>query len=445
MPPSLPPRLVRHPSEGDPSLQAWDAADTLLLDWLAGRATTGPAFPTTPPPIDRARTAVVGDRFGAVTLGLLAADGPDDSDGSDDAGGPDDADGPRGSSDGPSGFSVGRRDLSDGLRDSSDERRDLSDSVLRVFSDSVLSGEALRINAERLAIPPTRWTFAPLSRIDAAPPASIDLVLYKVPRSLGALENLLHQIRPALAPGACLLGAGMTKHVHSSTLELLASIIGTTRTSHARRRARLIHSGLDDTLTPPPNPWPVWWEVDGIRTCNHAGVFSAKGLDQGTRVLMDRLPTLMAGLPQDAQAIVDLGCGNGVLGTWLARERPGAEVEFRDVSFAALRSAEATWRASGVTAVARFTPADGMTGRDDQSVDLIVCNPPFHAQGARGERTSRAMFAGAYRTLRPGGQLWVVGNRHLAYLPRLRRRFGEAERIGDHARFNVVRAVRAAD
>ena len=53
------------------------------------------------------------------------------------------------------------------------------------------------------------------------------------------------------------------------------------------------------------------------------------------------------------------------------------------------------------------------------------------------------MFAGARAALRPGGELWVVGNRHLGYHARLRRLFGNCEVVACDPKFVVLRAVKA--
>ncbi len=401
--PSSPPNrlpLVRWPLEADPTLRAWDAADELLLGWLAGEVDTGPLFPSEPPAVGLGDTIVVNDAFGAVTLGLLS----------------------RSSTGDPQGAGT--------------------TSPLRVVADSVLSTEALRKNAERCDVAGSRWQVLSVDALARLPPASLGCALIKIPKSLGELEEALHRIRPALREGGVVVCAGMTRSVHTSTLALLDAIIGPTVSSHARKKARLVHAVIDPDRRPPPNPWPKRWTDFGVHTTNHAGVFSSEGLDQGARVLLEALPDLLRALPPDARDAVDLGCGNGVLGTRLALLRPELTVEFRDASAAAIRSAAATFAATCPTDEADFVQADGMDGRPDRSVDLIVCNPPFHARGARGDDTAWRMFTGAKRALRSGGQLWVVGNRHLAYAAKLKRLFGDAEVVTSHSKFVVVRVRR---
>ena len=43
--------------------------------------------------------------------------------------------------------------------------------------------------------------------------------------------------------------------------------------------------------------------------------------------------------------------------------------------------------------------------------------------------------------LRPGGELWVVGNRHLEYNDKLNRAFGNSEVMANNPKFQVIRAI----
>jgi 16S rRNA (guanine1207-N2)-methyltransferase len=52
------------------------------------------------------------------------------------------------------------------------------------------------------------------------------------------------------------------------------------------------------------------------------------------------------------------------------------------------------------------------------------------------------MFSDAHRVLRSNGQLWVIGNRHLAYHAKLKRIFGNCDIIGSNSKFVVFRATR---
>jgi 16S rRNA (guanine1207-N2)-methyltransferase len=279
----------------------------------------------------------------------------------------------------------------------------------------------------------------------------VDALLVRVPKSLALLEDQLLRLAPSVHPGTLVIGAGMVKEIHTSTLQLFERILGPTRTSLARRKARLIFCDPDpDVLAArPDDPWPQRYAfpadvpgagalLAGRTVVNHAGIFSAEKLDIGTRFFLEHLP-----VPGDGGHVVDLGCGNGVLGLAAALAAPGAEVTFVDESFGAVASAQETFRANADPATrARFVVADGASGLAPGSVDLVLNNPPFHSYQASTDATAHRMFADAKRALRPGGELWVVGNRHLGYHVQLARLFGNCRTVAGNPKFVILRAVK---
>ncbi|ROO91166.1 16S rRNA (guanine1207-N2)-methyltransferase [Actinocorallia herbida] len=307
-------------------------------------------------------------------------------------------------------------------------------------TDSFLGHRAALANLARNGIDPAAVAF----RAPGDPlPEKAGALLVRVPKSLAALEHGLRALRPALVPGATVLGAGLVKEIHTSTLRLFERVIGPTRTSLAERKARLIFAEYDPDLDPGPDPWPLTYVLDGDagpvsgRTVvNHAGVFCADRLDIGTRFLLHHLP-----VRPGARRIVDLGCGNGVLGLAAALTHPGAEVVCTDESYAAVESARATFAANGV-AGGVFTAADGIGDLEPGSCDLVLTNPPFHSHQATTDAAARRMFAGARRALAPGGELWVVANRHLGHHAALRRIFGGCTVAAANPKFTVLRAIR---
>lgn len=309
------------------------------------------------------------------------------------------------------------------------------------ITDSYLTQEATRANLARHGVEP--GTVRLLTTQDA-PPDRVDVLLVRVPKSLALLEDQLQRLAPAVHEGTVVVGTGMVKEIHTSTLQLFERILGPTRTSLAERKARLIFCTPEPSLERAANPWPYAYTLpDGIggvsqgRVVNHAGVFCADRLDIGTRFFLGHLPD-----GKGAQRVVDLGCGNGIVGTAVGLANPEAEVLFVDESFQAVASAEATYRANGVPGHAEFRVGDGMAGVPAGTVDLVLNNPPFHSHQATTDATAWRMFTGAKRALRPGGELWVIGNRHLGYHVKLRRLFGNSELVAGDPKFVVLRAVK---
>jgi 16S rRNA (guanine1207-N2)-methyltransferase len=309
------------------------------------------------------------------------------------------------------------------------------------ITDSYLAQEATRANLARNGVGSGAVR---LLTTQDEPPGRIDVLLVRVPKSLALLEDQLLRLAPAVHEGTVVVGTGMVKEIHTSTLRLFERVLGPTRTSLAERKARLIHCAPDALLERPANPWPYSYPlpdgvgvVSGRTVVNHAGVFCADRLDIGTRFFLQHLP---AG--RGPRRVVDLGCGNGVVGTAMALANPEAEVLFVDESFQAVASAEETYRANGVPGHAEFRVGDGLAGVPAGSVDLVLNNPPFHSHQATTDATAWRMFTGARRALRPGGELWVIGNRHLGYHVKLRRLFGNSELVAADPKFVVLRAVR---
>ena len=272
------------------------------------------------------------------------------------------------------------------------------------------------------------------------PQGPLDLVLIKIPKSLAKLEDQLYRIRPLLRDQTRIIGAGMVKGIHASTLKLFEKIFGPTNTSLAYKKARLIFAQLDQTLKPGISPYPTCYPLEGVdfKIINHANVFSVKGLDIGTRFFLQHLPQVIA-----AQRIVDLGCGNGVVGIMAAVHNPDAELLFVDESFMAVASAQENFtEAFGNCRQAEFRVTDCLEGVAANSADLILNNPPFHQQRVMGDFIAWQMFKSSKKVLKQNGELWVVGNRHLAYHAKLKHLFGNCNTVASNRKFVVLRAVK---
>ncbi|MFE6488385.1 methyltransferase [Streptomyces sp. NPDC088747] len=309
------------------------------------------------------------------------------------------------------------------------------------ITDSFLAREATRANLARAGVEESAERL--LTTRDT-PPDRIDVLIVRVPKSLGLLEDQLHRLAPGVHEGTVVIGTGMVKEIHTSTLHLFERILGPTRTSLAEKKARLIFCTPFPGIARNSNPWPYSYELpDGVGTVsghtvvNHAGVFCADRLDVGTRFLLQHLPR-----SRGPERVADLGCGNGVVGTAVALANPEAEVLFADESYQAVASARATYAANVEDGKAEFLTGDGLAGVADGSVDLVLNNPPFHSHQATTDASAWRMFTEARRALRPGGELWVIGNRHLGYHLKLRRLFGNSELMASDAKFVVLRAVR---
>ena len=100
-------------------------------------------------------------------------------------------------------------------------------------------------------------------------------------------------------------------------------------------------------------------------------LFSPQHIDRGTLAMLR-----CADLRPD-EKILDLGCGYGVVGIYLAKLSTGAQVTMLDNDPAAVRLAAQNARANGVPGI-RVLQSDGFNSLDDTGYTLILCNPPYH-------------------------------------------------------------------
>jgi len=235
----------------------------------------------------------------------------------------------------------------------------------------------------------------------------------------------------------------MTRKIHMSTLSLFEKIIGPTKTSLAHKKSRLILSEFDAGLAVAENPYPdkfkIGYQLDDVELeiNNHAGVFSRDRLDIGARLFIENLP-----VDERYETIVDLGCGNGVLGLMAAIKNPSAKIIFVDESYMAIESSISNFvNIFGETREAEFLQTDCLHGVAENSASLILCNPPFHQDNAINDDVAWQMFTEAKAVLEEKGELWVIGNRHLGYHAKLKHLFGACDVIASNKKFTLLKAV----
>lgn len=312
----------------------------------------------------------------------------------------------------------------------------LADSRPVSVNDSFIAEQATRHNLSLNGLDEDAVTFLDcLSELPAAPAR----VLIKVPKQLALLEQQLHALRRVVTPETQIIAGAKTRDIHNSTLALFEKILGPTTTSLAWKKARLIHCTF---AAPAVTDAPLThnWTLEGTDWTihNHANVFSRSGLDIGARLFLKHLPQNVEG------EMADLGCGNGVIGMTLLAQNPDAHVLFTDESHMAVASSRLNVEKNMPDALARseFTVNNGLAGAEMDRFDVVLCNPPFHQQSAITDHIAWEMFHDARRSLKYGGELIVVGNRHLDYFRKLKKIFGNCSNVGSNGKFAVLKAVK---
>ncbi len=169
-----------------------------------------------------------------------------------------------------------------------------------------------------------------------------------------------------------------------------------------------------------------------LQLATQPGVFAHRGLDPGTRLLIEALRV------SPTARVLDLGCGYGAIGIVAAKLASRGRVVLVDCDIRATRLAERNLALNGV-ANAEVVLGDGVHDLPPKArFNVVASNPPTHS----GREVLDDLVAGAYRVLRPRGQLYLVVNRLLSLRREVERVFGSAETAARSKGYVVVRAVK---
>lgn len=394
--------LQRYPPAQDKSLRAWNAADELLLEHLQQNLKNQPE-----------NCLIINDQFGALTTAL----------------------------------------------------NDISPIF---WSDSYLSSKAIQNNLQRnyannIHAKPLTIDYQHLNQQQTIaknnPKQTFSLVLLRIPKHNSLLSFQLNQLKSLINSKTIIVAAGMSKEIHTSTLSLFEKIIGPTKTSLAKKKARLIFSQLDsrknvennesDEISLKQNFSAQYYLSQSYLAQYHLtqhqlnifglpGVFSREKLDIGSQVLLQHLPFVAKN-----SKVIDLGCGNGVIAAVIAKQQPDCQLLLTDESRLAIESAKLTFKNNLLDNShnrAQFIQTDILQGVTDNNFDYVFCNPPFHQQNVQTLTIAKSMFKQASQKLKQTGELYVVANRHLPYFSHLKRYFNQVESISKDPKFIVWRA-----
>ncbi len=367
--------LQRYPSHMQhPSLQAWDAADELIIEYLhsPGALEQG---------LDNAGTLICNDSFGALAC-FLAND------------------------------------------------------RTTWYSDSKVAEKGMLQNwSENQGARPVPQVSFDLARIEP----SFSCAILKLPKSNEYLIDILCQLRRILADGTLVITGGKANQISKNVLKTFEKYLGGSHTSLAKKKARLIFTRVNKGLKA-ASPYPISWKTDDskLTIINHANTFANQKLDIGARFFLQHLPNVAG------KTVIDLGCGNGVLSVQLLKQIP-KQLTLVDESAMALQSAKATIEEN-------YDANHQITGNCDidychsncledfaaKDIDYVICNPPFHQQNTITDHIAWQMFKDAHRVLRVGGELRIVGNRHLNYQDKLKRLFGGYKIVASNNKFVIL-------
>ncbi|UCC63345.1 MAG: methyltransferase, partial [Anaerolineae bacterium] len=141
-----------------------------------------------------------------------------------------------------------------------------------------------------------------------------------------------------------------------------------------------------------------------FRVVTKPGVFAWDRLDVATRLLIEALEV------EPSDTILDLGCGNGIVGLAAAGMAPQGQVYLADSNLVAVEASRRTLALNGVTNAEVYL-SDCAAALRDVAFDVVATHLP------RGKATARQFIADAAAVLKPGGRLYLAGHKRSGIKP----------------------------
>ena len=125
------------------------------------------------------------------------------------------------------------------------------------------------------------------------------------------------------------------------------------------------------------------------------GVFNKKGLDYGTKLLLENIDL-------NGKTYLDVGCGCGPIGLYIGMQDDNYTVDMIDVNERALHLCNMSKKENKLNNIKIFK-SDAYENIN-KSYDIIITNPPIHA----GKKKVYEIIGGAKEYLNKDGSLWIV-------------------------------------
>lgn len=126
------------------------------------------------------------------------------------------------------------------------------------------------------------------------------------------------------------------------------------------------------------------------------GVFNKKGLDYGTRLLLENINF------DNKKSFLDVGCGCGPIGIYIALQNSSYTVDMIDINERALHLCNMSIKEQNIANVNIFK-SDAYENIINK-YDMIITNPPIHA----GKKKVYEIIEGAKEHLNTNGELLIV-------------------------------------
>ncbi len=178
-----------------------------------------------------------------------------------------------------------------------------------------------------------------------------------------------------------------------------------------------------------------------VQLLTSGGTFSKRGLDLGTKLLLETVMEDLRSREIQPRRALDLGCGNGVVSVFLHLFFPELEILASDVS---PRCVELTRLNTKHYPQISVIEADGIaTEYAHNAFDLVLLNPPIRA----GKDVCYRLYKETASALRSTGALYIVVRKQqgaLSHAAELHRLYQSVDLLIKKKGYFIYRAVKEA-
>jgi len=260
-----------------------------------------------------------------------------------------------------------------------------------------------------------------------------DLVIIAFPKSKAELNFTLSMIFHSTNKNTNIVIVGENKSGIKTLSKAAEQTLVNCNKYDSARHCLLFIAQLSQEITEfTLNDWYEHYQVDianiQIKVAALPGVFSQKGLDKGTQILLENLPAIKAG------DMLDFGCGAGVIASFIGKKYPEVKLSLLDVNALALKSSIKTLELNNLNG---NVFASNSLSEVKNKYDVVISNPPFH-QGITTNYTATEQFLeGIKAHLRNTADVIIVANSFLKYEPIMRKTIGKTNRLFSQQGFTI--------
>lgn len=254
---------------------------------------------------------------------------------------------------------------------------------------------------------------------------TLDLALMKMPKSMDQFEMQLNQISKVLKEDGEVIISFMTKTFTPQSIKIAEKYFDEVEQTLAFKKSRLMILKGKKSASKDLIKTVSWNNIDYKQ---HFGVFSANHIDYATQFMLE-----VVKIKDTEKVVLDLASGNGVIAKYIVENNDIDAMHLVDDSLLAIESSKMNCEGD----VYHFHYADGIADIENESLDLVISNPPFHFDNENNIEVSVGLFAQVKTKMKERGRFILVANKHLNYWTHLEKIFPNTEVMAIDDKFEV--------